>query len=644
MCGIAGRVNYLSGAPVDAETITRMCDLIAHRGPDGAGTMVDGTVGLGHRRLAVIDLSPAGRQPMSTDDGQLWITFNGEIYNFLELRRELEGLGHRFRSQTDTEVLLAAYRQFGVDCLARLHGMFAFAIWDALRRTLFLARDRLGQKPLFYRLDRDGIAFASEPKAFLAERSFIPEPNLEALSHYLTYQYVPSPFSAFTGVHKLAPAHYLVVRRREVVVERYWKLRYGNKRRLDEQEICDELLGRFREAVRARLISDVPLGAFLSGGIDSSATVALMAELSSSPVKTFSIGFAEKDYDELSHARVVAQRYGTDHHEYVVRPDAIEIFPKLVWHYNEPYADPSAIPTYYLAQVTRRHVTVALNGDAGDENFAGYRRYLPSFSATCYRKLPGPIRGAIDTLVRTLPARAQSSPFMSRRRRWLEELSQPDERRYASRLMQFTPALKRQLCTPEFLQAAGERDSTEILLKGFQASDAPDFLDAALDVDVGHYLPDCLLVKVDIATMAHGLEGRSPLLDHRFMEFAASLPSSMKLRGNIRKYIFKRAVQHLLPAEILQRPKMGFGVPLDHWFRRELKDMAYDVLLSRRMTDRGYFRMDIVTRLLDEHVKGIMAWHDQLWNLLVLEMWHQMFIDERPTSSAIGATAAMATA
>jgi asparagine synthase (glutamine-hydrolysing) len=375
VCGIAGRINYISERPVSAALVQGMCDLIAHRGPDGSGAWTRGHAGLGHRRLAIIDLSEAGAQPMSTSDGQIWLTFNGEIYNFMELRSELEARGHRFRSQTDSEVILYAYREYGVECLSRLRGMFAFAIWDEPRRRLLIARDRLGKKPVFYTTDSDGIAFASEPKAFLADPSFSSTPNPVALSAYLTYQYVPAPMSAFEGVHKLPPAHYLLVEDGCVTVRRYWKLSYGNKRNITEAEAVDELRSRLREAVRIRLVSDVPLGAFLSGGIDSGAIVALMSELGAAPVRTFSIGFQEKEYDELEYARLVAKRYETQHEEFVVRPNALEILPRLVWHYNEPFADSSAIPTFLLSELTRRYVTVALNGDAGDENFAGYERY-----------------------------------------------------------------------------------------------------------------------------------------------------------------------------------------------------------------------------------------------------------------------------
>jgi asparagine synthase (glutamine-hydrolysing) len=631
MCGIAGRFNFRSGAPVPIEILKGMCDLIAHRGPDGDGVWASGAVGLGHRRLAVIDLSPAGRQPMASQDGELHLTFNGEIYNFLELRRELEGKGHRFVSQTDTEVILAAYRAWGVDCLNRLRGMFAFALWDSAQRMLFVARDRIGKKPLHYRIDRDGIAFASEPKAFLADPAFEARPNLEALSAYLTYQYVPSPLSAFEGVRKLPPAHFLLVRETDVTVQRYWRLSYAAKRELSEKEAKAELLERLREAVRIRLISDVPLGAFLSGGIDSSAIVALMAESSNAPVKTFSIGFDEQEYNELPYARLVAEKYGTDHHEFVVRPDVSAIFPQLVWHYNEPYADSSAIPTYCLSQLARRHVTVALNGDAGDENFAGYSRYITPPTARRFDRLPTSVRHVLAAAARALPGDRISSSLPSRGRRWLRRLSDSPEARYSRRLMIFDPELKSAICEPDFLSHG---HSDRLLLDAFERSDAPDFVDTLLDVDVNHYLPDCLLVKVDIATMAHGLEGRSPMLDHEFMEFAASLPSTIKLRHDDTKYVFKEAVRGLLPADTIDRPKKGFSVPLERWFRHELRELSGDLLLDGRLAARGYFRTPLVRRMVEEHWRGEGRWHNQLWSLLMLESWHRMFIDERASADA----------
>jgi asparagine synthase (glutamine-hydrolysing) len=630
MCGIAGRYNFRSERPVEPTLVSAMCNLIAHRGPDESGVFTDGAIGLGHRRLSIIDLTPTGRQPMSTPDGRITIVFNGEIYNFEALRQDLAARGHRFRGRSDTEVLLAAYLEFGVECLSRLRGMFAFALWDSRDRSLFIARDRVGKKPLHYRLDRDGIAFASEAKAFFAEPSFVASPNLQAVSHYLTYQYVPSPSSAFDGVSKLPPGSYLLVRDGNVSVHRYWQLRYTPKQRIDERTAAGELLERLREAVRIRLVSDVPLGAFLSGGIDSSVVVALMAQLSNGPVKTYSIGFDEKDYDELPYARMVAERYGTEHHEFIVRPDAASIIPTLVWHYDEPYADESAVPTYYLAQLTRQHVTVALNGDAGDENFSGYSRYVPNPRLEQFDRLPRSARRLALGLIRALPGKDSGSSVLAHAHRLAAQAACSRPMRYARRMMHFTPELKQRLCVGELAQISARHDSSRILLDAFAASDAEDFVDAMMDVDVNHYLPDCLLVKVDIATMAHGLEGRSPMLDHEFMEFAATLPPSLKRRGSEGKYLLRRAAADLLPAEILDRRKMGFGVPLEHWFRKDLRTMASDLLMSGAGSRRGLFDTHFVGQMIADHAEGRRSWHDQLWNLVMLEQWFQTFIDRRP--------------
>jgi asparagine synthase (glutamine-hydrolysing) len=386
-------------------------------------------------------------------------------------------------------------------------------------------------------------------------------------------------------------------------------------------------LARLEESVRLRLISDVPLGAFLSGGVDSGAVVAMMARLGSAPVKTFSIGFEEQEYDELPYAREVARRYGTDHHEFVVRPNAVEIFDKLVWHYNEPYADESAIPTFYLSELTRRHVTVALNGDGGDENFAGYSRYLTGTRGPVFP----PLRHAAAAVERLLPSPGRSGGLIWKAKRRLQRLASTRAQRYAWRMMQFDPFVKALLCTPDFLTNAGGDPSVALLSAAYEASGAPDETDAMMATDVAHYLPDCLLVKVDVATMAHGLEARSPLLDHKFMEFAASLPSHMKLRDGSKKHIFRQAVGGLLPDAVVNRRKMGFGVPLDHWFRGELKEMAWDLLLASRHAQRGYFRPAVVHRLLDEHANKVANWQDQIYNLLMLELWHRTFIDARPS-------------
>ena len=611
---------------VDPTLLSRMNAELEHRGPDDRGIYHAGRVGLAHTRLSIIDLSPAGHQPMPNGDGTVWISFNGEIYNFLELRARLEREGVRFRSRTDTEVIMALYERHGVECLAHLRGMFAFAIWDEHRQRLFIARDRLGKKPLFYYRDGERFMFGSEPKAILADSTVPAAPDEEAIHHYLTLGYVPSPFCAFKGFKTLPPAHYLVIEGNEVTVERYWQLEYGPKIDAPEAEIRERLLAELGEAVRLRMISDVPLGAFLSGGIDSSTVVALMSRYSSGAVKTFSIGFEEDAYNELPYARMVAQRYGTDHHEFIVKPDAVAILPELVWHYNQPYADSSAIPTYFLAKMTRKHVTVALNGDAGDENFAGYERYLASLLAGRYDRIPRLVRAPFEAGVTLLPEWGSFRSLYRRGKRFADGLTEPPRRRYARWVSYFTDEWKSELYTRDFRERVGRLDSVELLAKEFDRVGG-DPLDATLGVDVATYLPDDLLVKVDIATMAHSLEARSPMVDHKFMEFAARLPVSMKIRGSTLKYILKQAVQDLLPAEVLHRKKMGFSVPLDRWFRHELREMAHEVLLGRRAVERGLFNRAAVAQILEEHQRGRRQLHHQIWALLSLELWFQRFID-----------------
>ena len=628
MCGIAGKWQLDSSQPLDPGLLWKMVAAIRHRGPDDEGVYVDGGMGLASCRLAILDLSPQGHMPMSNEDGTLWITFNGEIYNFQELREQLIAKGHRFRSRTDTEVVVHLYQEYGVECLTSLRGMFAFAIWDARQRRLFMARDRLGKKPLYYYTDGKQFVFGSEPKAILADPTVPREPDPLAIHYYLTFQYVPSPYSAFRGFRKLPPAHYLILDEgKPLRVERYWKLRYREKIAISQTEACEEIRRRLREAVRLRMISDVPLGAFLSGGLDSSAVVAFMSECSAEPVKTFSIGFEDDAYNELPSARLVAKRFATDHHEFIVKPNAVEVLPDLVWHYNEPYADSSALPTYYLSKLAREHVTVALNGDAGDENFAGYQRYYAMQLAEWMDRLPRWLRQGLSVTARMIPDSRDAGRLLQRGKRFLGHAAEDPRRKYGRWISHFTDAHKAALYTQEFHAQVGGVDSLGPLLQAFADSDAPNLVEAALSVDVALYLPDDLLVKVDIASMAHGLEARSPLLDHCLMEFAASLPSDGKLRGWTKKYLFKQAMAGILPPEIIHRKKMGFGVPIHRWFRHELKDLAMDTLLSPRALTRGYFKPEAVRRLIEEHASGRAFWHHQLWNLLMLEFWHRMFID-----------------
>lgn len=630
MCGIAGRVNLFSQRPVDEASIAGMCAWLAHRGPDDEGVIVRGNVGFGHRRLAIIDLSAAGHQPMVSRSGRYWITFNGEIYNYRELRRELEGRGVAFHTATDTEVLLAAYETFGPGCLGHLRGMFAFAIWDTHERQLFIARDRVGKKPLFYRTDRDGIAFASESKAFFADDGFEARPDFQALSAYLSLQYVPAPWSAFAGVHALPPAHYLVATAQGTTVTRYWQLAYGPKLAVDEREAEEAVLAKLREAVRLRLISDVPLGAFLSGGVDSSVVVALMCELGGQGgrVKTFSIGFDEAEFNELPYARLVAQHYGTEHHEFVVRPEAHQILPELVWQYGEPFADSSAIPTWYLSRLTREHVTVALNGDGGDENFAGYDRYAVNARNAAYDRLPAWFRRAVAAGVSALPSERRRA--LARLRRWARVHALPDRDRLAAERLLIDVDTKARLCTADFLRAAGREAALDHLGAAYSATPADDPLDRQLGMDAQTYLSGALMPKVDIATMAFGLEGRSPLLDHEVMELAARLPVHLKRRDGEGKRLLRRLASRLVPRAAIDRPKKGFSVPLVRWFRAELAEVVGDVLLGAAARHRGIYDGKAVERLVLEHRRGRCDWSEQIWILLMLELWAQTYLDSTP--------------
>jgi len=609
-----------------------MIDAQAHRGPDAEGVWSDGRCALGHRRLSIIDLSEAGRQPMSNARGDIQITFNGEIYNFQQLRRQLERLGHSFRTRTDTEAVIYAYEQWGVDCLARLRGMFAFGIWDQRRRRLFLARDRVGKKPLFYAQFGGHFLFASELQGLLANKDVRREVDPPAIDAYLSYGYVPAPGAAFKGVYKLPPAHYLTLELKqtgfEKRIERYWSLDYEPKLRIGEDEACEVLREKMTEAVRLRMISDVPLGAFLSGGVDSSVVVGLMAKLSGAKVKTFSIGFNEAAYDETTHARRIAERWGTDHHEFIVEPDALSILPKLVRHYGEPYADSSAIPTFYVAQMTRRHVTVALNGDGGDESFAGYERYLANHLAERMRSIPGAAVAA-RALSRVIPDSIDPKGRGRRARRFLGVASLPMSERYPRWLKTFQDEAKPRLYSPEFGGLLNGHGAGS-LKAPFDGSLTPHYshhpIDAAMASDVASYLPYDLLVKVDITSMANSLEARSPFLDHEVMEFAARLPVEIKFRRRRLKSLLKRAFADLLPPENVNRRKMGFGVPVGQWFRGPLRDLLRDTLLSPRALDRGYFRDPEVRRLVDEHLERRADHSFQLWNLLMLELWHREFI------------------
>lgn len=604
-----------------------MITQLRHRGPDGEGMWIQEHVGLAHCRLSIIDLRTIAGQPMCNEDGTVWVTFNGEIYNFMELRKELEGRGHSFRTDSDTEVLVHAYEEYGRECLNRLRGMFAFGVWDGRSRTLLLARDRLGKKPLVYYHDQDRFIFASEVKAILAEGSVSIESDPIAIDQYLALGYVPAPRTAFKGIRKLPPGHWLEVREGEVAIGRYWKLHYAPKRAISFQEATAEFRWRFAEAVRLRLVSDVPIGAFLSGGVDSSAVVAAMAKAMNRPVRTFSVGFADAAFDERPFARLVAERFRTDHTDLVVNAPVADILPNIAWAYDEPFGDSSSVPSYAIAQVTRQHVTVVLNGDGGDENFAGYDRYVLNHLAHYGDLLPSGLRRNMADLTHLLPRSWRRWSPMKKLNRMVEMMAQTPERRFARWSEHFQPYERQALYTDDFLAILEGHDPEQLFIDRFQQSDAADWTDASLDVDISLYLPDDLLVKMDRATMAHSLEARSPFLDHELMEFVASLPLKMKLFGLEKKRLLRYALRGTIPDSILDRPKRGFEVPLAKWFRHELRDLSKELLLSNRANQRGYFRSDRVARMIEKHQAGVEDWSVHLWDLLMLEQWHRTFID-----------------
>jgi asparagine synthase (glutamine-hydrolysing) len=675
VCGISGAYHDRTEAPVTAGRLRAMGEAQRHRGPDDGAVWTDGPVGLGHRRLSIIDLD-GGRQPMANETGSVRVVFNGEIYNYQELRQSLRARGHRFATQSDTEVIVHLYEEEGPACVARLRGMFALAVWDADTRRLLLARDRAGEKPLVYAELPDGIVFASEIAALLEDERVPREIDMVALDEYLTHLYVPSPRTMLRAVRKLPPGHLLICEPGRRELRRYASLSFAEKEVLPEEEWIERAGAALREAVRVRLMSDVPLGAFLSGGIDSSAVVALMTELTGRKVATFSIGFAENEYNELPYARVIARQFETEHHEFEVRPDAIDVLPALVRHYGEPFGDSSALPLYYLAQLTRGHVTVALSGDGGDETFAGYPRYLNAVrgagypraadegkaamkgaavrggrvggtgwggvrseatwqlaAANCLSRLPHGVRRAAAGAAAGLPRGHGSRGTTERLRRFSRYLCLSPEERYADAMSYFPAHLKARLLTTEarasIVHARGGEEgiAPSTFAAAFQRADGPALLDRLLQVDTETYLPDDLMVKADIATMAHSLEARAPFLDPPLMELAARIPADLKVRGGETKYLLKRVVGRLLPPEILARPKAGFALPVDRWLRGPLRAYAEELLLTGPAAGRGLFDLRWLREFVDEHMEGRADHSGALWGLMHLELWQQMFLD-----------------
>jgi asparagine synthase (glutamine-hydrolysing) len=638
MCGIAGFVDERDAAARPEEralVLDRMCRIISHRGPDDQGTMLTARVALGMRRLSIIDLA-GGHQPISGEDGSVSVVFNGEIYNYADLQRDLEARGHTFATHSDTETIVHAYEEYGAACVEQFRGMFAFALWDEHAQTLFLARDRTGKKPLYYTLTHAGtLVFGSELKSLLEHPATPRETDAAALDAYFSLGYVPDPLSIFRDVKKLPPGHHLTFKDGRVTIKQYWDFKYEPVEARREEDYLEELRALLDEAVRVRLVSDVPLGAFLSGGIDSSTVVGLMSRHMSQPVKTFSIGFHEDSFNELKFARLTAEKFGTDHHEFIVTPDICSVVDELAWHFDEPFADVSAIPTYMVSKLAREHVTVALSGDGGDELFAGYTRYLTESRRGAFARLPRALRrGVMQPLSRGLPHGAWG-------RNYLHNVALDPLERYLDSVSIFTGLNKRLLYTDDFRAQLRGHASVATRFQEYGArARHDDPLDALLYIDSKTYLPGDILTKVDRMSMAVSLEARAPLLDHKLIDFVTRIPASLKLRGTETKSIFKRAVRGLVPAEILDRPKQGFGVPIQQWINQQLREQIHETLTEPRTRRRGLVEPAYVDVLLDEHERGRRDHALALWSLLMLELWHRRFVDGANAVNRVGERAA----
>lgn len=621
MCGIAGRINFDSSHRVDPGQLLAMARALSHRGPDDEGVYVDGNVGLSHRRLSIIDLSPQGRNPMCNEDGTIWIVFNGEIYNFRDLRPALEARGHRFRSRTDTEVVVHLYEEYGDSFVDRLRGMFALAIWDSRRQRVVLLRDRLGVKPLHYVLSSGHLMFASETKALLrtGEVQLTIDPN--AINDFLIWQCIPSPRTAYQEIRKLPPASMLIWERTNNTIEvrQYWHLRLAPSTGSSDT-IALQVREHVQEATALRMVADVPVGVFLSGGLDSACVLASMRKAHTGDISTFSISFADDRFDESAYARTLAEFFKTKHTEFRISHQAVESLPELTRIFDEPFGDIAALPTLYLSRLAREHVTVALSGDGGDENFGGYTRYLALKYLSRINRVPG---------TATLARLSQHFPYDSNERSTLRHIRETlallgkDCRAQYSALLTggFGREQWTELYAPDFRDtlAAGSKG----LLAGWDTPGASDVLSRAMAADITSYIPECLNVKTDLATMASGLELRSPFLDYKLIEFAATIPSNLKLRGNRQKYILRKAFAHELPPPILSRAKAGFSLPIATWLRRELRDMVHDLLLKPNTVVADVVRREVIAQMLAEHIARKRNWHNQLWRLLVLESWFE---------------------
>jgi asparagine synthase (glutamine-hydrolysing) len=626
MCGIAGFIAKEKNVSIGEREILldKMCASITHRGPDEQGTIVKNRAALGMRRLSIIDLK-TGQQPIFDCSGNLAIVFNGEIYNFLELKKDLESRGHKFKTNSDTETIVHAYEEFGADCLEHLRGMFAFAIYDFRDETLFIARDRVGKKPLFYSLTEKGnFVFGSELKVLIEHGEISREIDFAALDAFLTFGYVPEEFCIFKDVEKLEPAHFLIFKDGKISTKKYWDFDYAENTEIkSEAEYIEILRELIKEAVKVRLISEVPLGAFLSGGVDSSAVVAMMSQISETPVKTFSIGFNEDSFNELKFARIAAKRFNTEHHEFIVTPDLVEIVDDLVWHFDEPFADSSALPTFMVSKLAREFVTVVLSGDGGDELFAGYTRYQVDRKRSGLERLPKIIReNVFQTISEKLPHGAKGKNF-------LYNVSLDAVNRYIDSVSHFGKLKKNALYSADLRENLnGDLGrGAEVFKKIAESVLSKNPVDKLLYLDSKTYLPSDILTKVDRMTMANSLEARVPLLDQKLIEFVVKIPAELKLKNLETKYIFKKALEGVVPREILYREKQGFGVPINEWINSQLKDRINADLLEKKTLERGYFERRYIETLLDEHRKQRRDHSHSLWILWTLELWHRQFVD-----------------
>ncbi len=619
MCGIAGFIDVERSRENAEQLIDNMCRVIRHRGPDDQGAWVGDGVALGMRRLSIIDLA-GGHQPIFNEDESILVVFNGEIYNYRELQQELQARGHHFRTNSDTESIVHAYEEYGDDCVKHLRGMFTFALWDRKRQRLLAARDRFGKKPLNYYWDGQRLIFGSEIKSIL-EANIPREVNPLALDEYLPYGWVPTPKTLFKGVSKVPAAHILIYEDGQISTKRYWELPFTPTCQDDEATAIERTRELLKEAVQVRLMSEVPLGAFLSGGVDSSVVVGLMSSMMSQPVKTFSIGFEEDDYSELPYARQVARHFGTDHHEFFVRPELVAVLPQLVWAYDEPFADPSMLPTYYVSKLAREHVTVVLTGDGGDEIFGGYNTYQRELTIS---RIPGFMRFLLGY-------GSMLMPDGMRGKKRLSSLRKDSATRCVQASVIFPPGSRSLMYSPEYFAQVRDHNPNERLINEFRAVSDLNVTAQQQYADVQLYLPDDILVKVDKASMINSLETRAPMLDQHLAEYVASLPSSIRTRNGALKYLLKRIAADMLPAEILMRRKQGFGVPIDHWLRKDLTDYAYGLLDSPRARQRGIFNPEFIRNLLKAHASTKRVNNSAaIWALLCLELWFQIYMDQPP--------------